>query len=175
MSDRPLRNAPRRTGLGQGARVQLPLLDRLVDAEPDERTDRPLSASAALDAMRASICSDLEELLNTRRRWQSWNPELSELDRSLVGFGLPDFAGGAFNDPRRREELRQRIEAAIRRFEPRIVSLKVTLVEATDSVSATMRLRIDAMMRAEPNPEPIAFATVVDLITKSVAVREQES
>jgi type VI secretion system protein ImpF len=114
-------------------------------------------------------------LLNTRRRWRSWDPHLAELERSLVGFGLPDFASGAFNDPRRREELRLLIEACIHRFEPRIVSLKVTLVEATDKVSGTLRLRVDALLRADPAPEPIAFDTVVDLVTKNVTILEKET
>src|SRR4029077_14421004 len=121
------------------------------------------------------LCSDLEELLNTRRRWRSWDPHLTELERSLVGFGLPDFASGAFSDPRRREELRLIIEACIRRFEPRIASLKVTLIEATDKVSGTLRLRVDALLRADPAPEPIAFDTVVDLITKNVTILEKEA
>ena len=75
----------------------------------------------------------------------------------------------------RREELRLLVEACIRRFEPRIVGLKVTLLEATDKVSGTLRLRIDALLHAEPAPEPIAFDTVVDLLTKNVTVLEQEA
>ncbi|HYI06382.1 MAG TPA: type VI secretion system baseplate subunit TssE, partial [Reyranella sp.] len=117
-------------GATRARRAQLPLLDRLVDADPSQRSDTPLSASAAMDTIRVSICNDLEELLNTRRRWRSWDPHLAELDRSLAGFGLPDFASGAFHDPRRREELRVLVETCIRRFEPRIVSLRVTLLEA---------------------------------------------
>ena len=175
MSDSRSRTAPEGTGLTRAGRAQLPLLDRLIDAEPSEPSDRPISAAAAMDALRASICSDLEELLNTRRRWRSWDPHLAELERSLVGFGLPDFASGAFNDPRRREELRLLIEACIGRFEPRIVSLKVTLIEATDKVSGTLRLRVDALLRADPAPEPIAFDTVVDLVTKNVTILEKET
>jgi type VI secretion system protein ImpF len=159
----------------RAARPQLPLLDRLVDAEPEEISDRPLSAGAAMDRLRSSICRDLEELLNTRRRWRSWDPALSQLDHSLVGYGLPDFASGAFNDPRRREELRQLIDTCVRRFEPRIVDLKVTLTETTDKVSGTLRLRIDALVRAEPAPEPIAFDTLVDLVTKNVTILEKEA
>ncbi|MGH8431367.1 MAG: type VI secretion system baseplate subunit TssE [Solimonas sp.] len=125
MNDGRSRSAAEGAGLGRIGRPQLPLFDRLVDAEPDEQSDRPITVAAAMDALRASICRDLEELLNTRRRWRSWDPHLTELDRSLVGYGLPDFASGAFNDPRRREELRLLVEASIRRFEPRIVTLKV--------------------------------------------------
>lgn len=173
MSDSRSRDA---AGLTRSARrARLPLLDRLIDADPSEESDRPLSAAAAMDAVRRSICNDLEELLNTRRRWHSWDPQLAELDRSLVGFGLPDFASGAFNDPRRREELRVLVENCIRRFEPRIVSLKVSLVEATDKLSGTLRLRIDALLHSDPAPEPISFNTVVDLTTKNVTVLEQEA
>jgi len=157
-------------------RAQLPLLDRLIDADPSQQIDTPLSASAAMDVVRVSICRDLEELLNTRRKWRSWDPRLAQLERSLAGFGLPDFASGAFNEPRRRDELCRLIEACIRRFEPRIVNLKVTLVEAAaDRVSGTLRLRIDALLHAEPAPQPIAFNTVVNLLDKNVTVLEQEA
>ena len=67
------------------------------------------------------------------------------------------------------------IESCIRRFEPRIVSLKVSLLEATDKQNGTLRLRIDALLHAEPAPEPIAFDTVVDLLTRNVTVLEQEA
>ena len=106
MSDSRNRPTSEDRGGNRGRRAQLPLLDRLVDADPSQPADTPLSAGAAMDAIRLSICNDLEELLNTRRRWRSWDPHLAELDRSLAGFGLPDFASGAYHDPRRREELR---------------------------------------------------------------------
>src|SRR4029077_3633832 len=72
MNEKRSRSAPEGAGLTRAGRAQLPLLDRLVDAAPAEQTDRPLSAAAAMDVLRASICSDLEELLNTRRRGRSW-------------------------------------------------------------------------------------------------------
>jgi type VI secretion system protein ImpF len=128
-----------------------------------------------MKAFRASVCSDLAQLLNTRRRWRSWDPGLTELGHSLAGFGLPDFAAGAFNDPRRREELRQLVETCIRRFEPRIASLNVTLLASTDQLSPTLRLRVEALLRTDPAPEPITFDTLVDLDTKNVTVSEREA
>lgn len=160
---------------GRVRRAQLPLLDRLIDPEPALATDRTLSTQAAMELLRAGVCRDLEELLNTRRRWRSWQPGLSHLKQSLVAYGLPDFASGAFNDQRRRDELRQLVEECIRTFEPRITNLKVSLVEATDKTSGTLRLRIDAMLRADPAPEPIIFDTVVDLVAKTVTVSEEEA
>ena len=160
---------------GHDGRVQLPLIDRLMDTEPDLSFDRPVSAVAAMDAMRTSIRNDLEALLNTRRRWRSRDSHLSELDRSPVGFGLPDFAAGAFNDPRRREELRQLVETCIRRFEPRLASVSVVLAGATETLSATLRLRIEALLHAEPAPEPIVFNTLVDPVTTNVTVLAEEA
>jgi type VI secretion system protein ImpF len=175
MSDSRIRTGAEPRGRGPSRRAQLPLLDRLVDADPAESADRPLSSGAAMTALRASVCNDLEELLNTRRRWRSWDPHYTELDRSLVGFGLPDFAAGAFNDPRRREQLRQLVETSIRRFEPRIASLNVTVIESADQLSATLRLRIEALLKAEPAPQPITFDTLVDLDTKNVTISAREA
>ncbi len=165
---------------GQGARrglpsAQLPLLDRLVDADPSETADKPLSSGAALKALRDSVCRDLEELLNTRRRWRSWDPHYTELNQSLAGFGLPDFASGAFSDLRRREELRRLVEATIRCFEPRLASLNVTLLENTDKLAPTLRLRVEALLKIDPAPEPVAFDTLVELDTKNVTVSAREA
>src|ERR1700751_5911211 len=107
MSD--LRDIHRRLGgaggrRGPPRRAQLPLLHRLIDADPTEAQDKPPSSAAAMQALRESVCRDLEELLNTRRRWQSWDPHYTELNQSLCGYGFPDFATGALSDPRRREE-----------------------------------------------------------------------
>jgi type VI secretion system protein ImpF len=175
MSDSRSRPGAEPRGRGPSRRAQLPLLDRLIDADPAESVDRPFSSGAAMTALRASVCNDLEELLNTRRRWRSWDPHYTELDRSLVGFGLPDFAAGAFNDPRRREQLRQLVEASIRRFEPRIANLNVSLIETSNQLSPTLRLRIEALLKAEPAPEPIAFDTLVDLDTKNVTISAREA
>lgn len=155
-----------------GARAQLPLLDRLLDDAPDEARDPPMSAAEAMAALRNGVRRDLENLLNARRRWRSWPPQFTELATSPVGYGIPDFTAGAFSDPRRRERLREDIEAAIRRFEPRFVSVHVSLVEREDDVfDGTLRLRIDAELHAEPAPEPVVFDTLLDATADLVVVR----
>jgi len=153
-------------------RAQLPLLDRLMDDAPDQERDRVLSNAEVLNALRASVRRDLASLLNARRRWRSWPTGLKELAASPVGYGLPDFAAGAFGEATRREALRREVEDTIRRFEPRFISLKVHLV-ATDEVnSGTLRLRIEALLDADPAPEPIGFDTVLDTARDDVVVRE---
>ncbi len=145
-----------------------------MDGEPDSPVDRPMSAAAALAALRNSVRSDLEALLNARRRWRSWDPRLRELAVSPAGFGLPDFAAGAFNEKPRREQLRAEIEACIMRFEPRFASVSVVLLPGEDRLASSLRLRIEALLHADPAPEPIAFDTVVDANTTDVTVTVQE-
>jgi type VI secretion system protein ImpF len=159
---------------GNAARVQVPLLDRLIDDDPDQTRDPPQSAAESMMALRQSVRRDLESLLNARRCWQSWPATLTELGVSPIGYGIPDFTSGAYNDANRREELRFDIEQAIRAFEPRFLSVRVTLIESTERLEATLRLRIDAVLHAEPMPEPITFDTLIDPTTDNIVVRTND-
>jgi type VI secretion system protein ImpF len=153
--------------------VRASLLDRLIDNEPEQPVDRPVSTTQALTALRRSVMRDLEALMNTRRRWRAWSPELAELSISSIGYGIPDFTAGVANDPLQRERLRAEVEITIRRFEPRLHRLRVILMENSNPLEARLRLRIEAMLRAEAAHEPVAFETVIDTATSGVVVRDQ--
>jgi type VI secretion system protein ImpF len=152
-------------------RAQLPLLDRLTDEAPGQEADAPLSGAEALEALRRSVRRDLEMLLNSRRRWRSWPVELQDLQRSALAYGIPDCTAGAFHDKRQREMLRAEIEDTLRRFEPRFARVRVALVDSKNPLESTLRLQIEALLHAEPAPEPISFQTVVDATTAEVLVR----
>ena len=151
--------------------AQAPLLDRLVDEEPARGGDQPVSASETLERLRRSVHRDLESLLNARRPWRSVPDGLPELRLSPLGYGIPDFTAGAFNDRREREVLRREIEEAIQHFEPRLSQVQVRLIDDGDVLRSTLRLRIDALLRVDPAPEPIIFDTVVDTTTADVTLR----
>lgn len=157
-----------------GPRALLPLIDRLMDDAPDQERDPPMSATEALTVLRSSVRRDLEALLNGRRRWLSWPPELRELASSPIGFGIPDFTPGSLNEDLKRETLRAEVEATIRRFEPRFATVRVSLVESADKLDPTLRLRIDALLHADPAPEPVAFDTIVDSTTAEVFVSSRD-
>ena len=161
----------RRPSQDQTQRVQLPLLDRLIDDSPDTSREAPLSFGEAETVLKNSVRRDLEALLNARRRWRSLPARYAELPTSVIGYGISDFASGAFNNAEQRDKLRFEIEQAIRQFEPRLTGVHVTLVERNDSLDSTLRLQIEAMLRTEPAPEPITFETLVDSATSEVMVR----
>lgn len=151
--------------------AQLSLIDRLIDDEPDKPREPLISAIESVENLRRNVRRDLEALLNTRRRWRSWPDSHSELALSPLSYGIPDFSSGAFNDPHRRERLRYELEQTIRYFEPRLTRLRVTLLEPKDELEATLRLRIEGLLRVEPAPDPIAFDTLVDAATAKVVVK----
>jgi type VI secretion system protein ImpF len=167
MNTRPGRDR----AVSQAYRIQLPLLDRLIDDNPDAQQDPPVSGADALAVLRHSVRRDIEALLNARRRWRSWPSSYEELAVSPVGYGISDFAAGAFNDPAQRERLCLQIEDTIRRFEPRLAQVRVVQVEAGNPLEATLRLRIEGLLRTEPAPEPIAFDTLVEAATAEVQVK----
>ncbi len=170
-SPNPTSPAPRR---GQQRQPQMPILDRLIDEAPEQETDVPLTTVAALERLRQSVRRDLEMLLNGKRRSRTYPSHLRELARSAISFGIPDCTAGQFHDKGQREVLRAEIEDTLRRFEPRLVSVRVNLLESTNPVEATLRLQIDALLHAEPAPEPVMFETVVDISTADVTVRAQD-
>lgn len=168
MSGRP----PRRASV----RAQLPLLDRLIDNEPEREHDLPQSSAEAMVALRASVRRDLEMLLNSRRRFHSWPVNYKELAVSPLGYGIPDCTAGSFNEQKERDGLRLEIEETIKRFEPRFATVTVTLADADGKLGGTLRLRVEALMHADPAPENVSFDTVVDSMTPGVMVitREQD-
>ncbi len=153
-----------------GARVKLSVLDRLLDDAPEMERDRPLSASDALAVLRRAVRRDLEALLNARRRFASIPKAYTELHNSSINFGLPDYTSGAMNEVESRELLRREIERCIKLYEPRLVHVAVSLVPRADELDATLQLRIEALLHADPAPEPISFDTIVNAATAEIEV-----
>ena len=151
--------------------VMLPLLDRLIDSEPERLTDASLSPAEAMRILMNSVRRDLEMLLNARRRFRSWPVAYRELESSPVAFGIPDCTAGAFNDQRERELFRAEVEATIRRFEPRFLRVTVHLSDLEPrKLTSSLRLRVEALLHADPAPEAVFFDTVVDAVTSNVAI-----
>lgn len=163
----------RRTDKNAGSRIRLPLLDRLLDADPDAPADPPLTQGYAIEILRGAVRRDMETLLNARRRRIPTPPGLTELAVSPVGYGVPDPTAGAFSEEQRRLGVAREIEATIRRYEPRLMQVKVQLRDASrEAIDRILRLRIEAVLRTDPVPEQISFETVVRPSTLDISVNE---
>jgi type VI secretion system protein ImpF len=154
--------------------IRLPLLDRLLNDDSDETDDGRTPNALAVETLRDAVLRDVDALLNARRRRRPLPANLTELPRSSVGFGVPDPAAGCFTDPERRSALKREIELALSLFEPRLTSIVISLPPATsETFDRTLRLRVEAVLRADPVQEQISFETVLRATTLDVLVHGQ--
>lgn len=137
------------------------VLDRLLDDSPNTAQTRQRSRAQQLVELRNAVRRDLEALLNARHFCRSPPAGLTELPRSLLEFGIPDFLTLNSAASSAREQFRRDVEDAVRRFEPRFKTVKVTLVESS-AADRTLRFRIEALMYAEPAPERVSYDSQLD-------------
>lgn len=150
------------------------VLDRLFDDQPDVSTEPASSQAQVLRQMRNSVRRDLENLLNTRCRATSWPDELTELDHSIVAYGIPDISGADLANQATRKAFLRRLETIIRQFEPRFKTVKVSPLINADPTDRMLRFRIDAMMYAYPAPEPVVFDSTLEPGSRSFEVQEPQ-
>lgn len=148
------------------------VLDRLIDNRPDQSQEAAKARHQLIGELRQSIRRDLENLLNTRWRAESWPDDLTELQQSLVRYGIPDVSGAGADivSERGRMEYLRLVQETIQRFEPRFKTVRVEFLQATDPLDRTLRFRIDAVMYAFPAPEPVVFDTSLEPATGEFSV-----
>jgi type VI secretion system protein ImpF len=145
------------------------VLDRLLDDSPNSAASRPRNRSQQLGDLRNAVRRDLEALLNTHQCCRSPPAAMTELPRSLLEYGVPDFLTVNAAAGTAREQYRAAVEDTIRRFEPRFKMVKVTLV-AENPADRSLRFHIDALMYAEPAPERVSFDSLLDPSSQSFSV-----
>jgi type VI secretion system protein ImpF len=153
--------------------LQPSLLDRLIDAEP-QRQDPPGAFLLAKSGLRAAVLRDLAWLLNTTRLGASELGAWPEVERSVLNYGLPAFAGqtaSTFDV----KGLERAIRQAILRFEPRIPADQLEVDASEDSLPGWHNLicvRIRGLIRAQPVPLELWLRAEVDLETGQVSLAE---
>jgi len=147
------------------------VIDRLLDDEPENRFETERSRNVVLRDIKQAIRRDLENLLNTRCRCVPFPRELTELEHSLVNYGIPDFTGVRLSNAREREDFRRTIERTIKNFEPRFKTVNVKFLENASETDRTLRFRVDAMLYAEPAPEPVVFDTAMEPTKQTFSVK----
>jgi type VI secretion system protein ImpF len=145
------------------------IMDRLLGVR-QTGDDSPRAAGQYLSQLKLSVRADLENLLNTRWRCTGWPQHFRELNPSLVNYGLPDFTGLNMSAPAERERIRLELERAIRRFEPRLKDVAVTVHIDADRFDRTLRFRITGALRTEPVPERVVFDSELKTATATIEV-----
>lgn len=151
------------------------VLDRLIDHEPDTKRESARSRSQVIRELKVSVREDLEHLLNTRVRCVPFPPALKELKQSLVNYGIPDLTGSSLGTSKEREDFCRVIQAVIGQFDRRLKKLTVRLGDQSESLDRAIRFTIDAVLQAEPTPEPIVFDSTLRLATGTFEVKGESN
>jgi type VI secretion system protein ImpF len=146
------------------------LLDRLIDPESAGTSWR---RGYGVEQMFAAVQRDLEDLLNTRAAADM--PEgFTEVNNSIVAYGLPDLTSLEAITPQQREDIGRVLEARIARFEPRLKDVHANMIGAPDSKERTVRFHVIARLCLEPAPE-VAFDTILELATGHYSVKPSDA
>jgi type VI secretion system protein ImpF len=143
--------------------ITISALDRLIDLEPENRVENPLSRTQSVRLLKSAVRRDLEWLLNTRRIADPPDEGLKEINRSVYVYGLADLSAMTMAATGDRNRLVRQVLATINLFEPRLTNVRLVMVETPDAGKKDVRLRIEAMLRMDPVPEPVTFDTVIEL------------
>ena len=143
--------------------ITISVLDRLIDHEPENDAENVLSRTQSLRLVKAAVRRDLEWLLNSRRIVAPPDENLKELNRSAYIYGLPDLSSLAMATAADRNRLMRQIVSTINLFEPRLSNVRLVMIETENPGKKDVRLRIDAMLRLDPVPEPISFDSIIEL------------
>lgn len=150
------------------------IFDRLIDDEPHLTIEPERSKHQQIQSLRTSVLRDLEGLLNTRYKMLSPHTQHTELQTSLLNYGMPDLATiNIVNDDKQKEFIHD-LENILRQYEPRFKSVSVMFVQNESSVDRTLRFRVNATLYADPAPEIIVFDSVLEPVSRSVNLEESK-
>ncbi|MGH9583568.1 MAG: type VI secretion system baseplate subunit TssE, partial [Bryobacteraceae bacterium] len=149
--------------------ITLPLLDRLIDHEPKQSEELPVSRADSVRKFREAVRRDLEWLLNTRQAVIAYDED-SQLENSLLSYGLPDISALSSRSVQDRQRLTDAIHTVIEKFEPRIANVRVILAEMGEAKLPVLTFVIEGALRMDPGAEYVSFNTVLDLANKEYKI-----
>ena len=136
------------------------LFDRLLDMPVSGATSATLSRMSVED-LKDSVARDLEALLNTRTVIpEDLLKRYPECSRSIITYGLNDFAGRSLSSTDDRAYICQCLETAIARHEPRLRNVKASLEVREDAINR-LNFAITALMVVSSSQEPVNFDAVL--------------
>src|SRR5262249_22404324 len=144
------------------------LKDRLLDPDSIGTRERP---GYTLREVIESVREDLEELLNTRRSHKGPGAAYTELENSILTYGLPDVTATDSDSEARLEDIGKVLQKVIAQHEPRLRNVRATMIRKR-GFGLRALFNIDAELRLDPAP-PVAFETIVELTTGHATIRER--
>jgi type VI secretion system protein ImpF len=134
----------------------------------------PRTVDESIEVLKRNVLRDIEQLLNARQISDPATSPHDFLERSAYNFGLRDLSSFSADSAETPAALLSMIENSIAVFEPRLMNARVKLVSAGSAQSRSVRFLISGTLRTDPDPERVAFDTVLEIATKRFEVSSRE-
>ncbi|HWD00074.1 MAG TPA: type VI secretion system baseplate subunit TssE [Candidatus Sulfopaludibacter sp.] len=131
------------------------ILDRLIDEAPMESSDRDTDRYRASRQSMNGLHRDLANLLNSIAPLSDDLAEFPEAQGSVLNYGLPEIETFERYTPGGHRRIALLIRDALRRFEPRLGQVSVTVADEQAGPSSP-RFKIQAVTQADFGKGPIA-------------------
>lgn len=144
------------------------LVDRLIDKEPEAAIEPIEDDETALAHYKISLRRDLEALLNGKR------PDLPALDRhtelesTIIAFGLRDISTEDFSAQGARDRVRRMVAQAIRAHETRLTRVEVEIDDRL--TSSGVRLRVSAQLTLRRARDEVVYEALVRPGDRTISV-----
>lgn len=152
--------------LSQKERLQLSLLDRLSDDEPDKSSETREKRVISVSRLKELVQRDLAWLLNCVSSSANIDySEYPEVAKSTMNYGIIDLSGYSSMTLNAKFIERELIKS-IKYYEPRIIprSLKIKVVFAKGEMSnKTLSFEISGDLWAQPLPLQLFLKTEIDI------------
>ena len=139
------------------------LFERLLDTRPQSGSSQ-VNSRLSLDTLKDAVARDLEVLLNTRAVFpQELLAPCPNCQRSILGYGLPDFAGLSLSSTGDCAVICRALEQAIALHEPRLRNISATLDGQAGAINR-LDLKITALLMLHPaqeHKEDVSFDAVL--------------
>ena len=118
-------------------------------------------ARLSIEDVKDAVARDLEALLNTRAVIpEDLLKRYPEAGRSIITYGLNDFAGRSLSSPDDRAYICACLERAIARHEPRLRNVRASLELREDSINR-LNFSITALLVVSSAQEPVNFDAIL--------------
>jgi type VI secretion system protein ImpF len=151
-----------------GARALL--FDRLVDVSDQHEGEQPLRILNSKQ-LKASVRRELERLLNTRCSIPLH--QISEEERSVVNYGIPDFSSLSPHNADDHALIAAIVGQTITAFEPRLRQVRVE-VGPVFSAESALWLNINAELAIGMYSEPVSFPMTLNSKSGSAQLHDSQ-
>jgi len=146
------------------------LFDRLLGVPARSAAGGATVSRISADDLKDAVARDLEALLNTRAVIdEELLKDYPECSRSILNYGLSDFADRSLSSPADRAHICACLEKVIGRHEPRLRNVKASL-EIREGAVNRLNFSITALLVASSSQEPVNFDAVLQRSTLQYSI-----